>query len=138
MVIMNIDMPKMCAECPCCYETEGVYFGCCQLRLFCDDNITHENRLECDIEEYLQNDTKPEWCPLVKVEEEQPEQITAPFYYIFECNDKTEHVMFDNIVLSGNQPDDKDRVKLNCDMEVSKDVFNGLIELQREKTKNDV
>lgn len=70
MVIMNIDMPKMCAECPCCYETEGVYFDCCQLRLFCDDNITYENRFECDIEEYLQKDTKPEWCPLVKVEEE--------------------------------------------------------------------
>ena len=72
------------------------------------------------------------------VGEEQPEQITAPFYYIFECNGKTEHVMFDNIVLSGNQPDDKDRVKLNCDMEVSKDVFNGLIELQRRKTKSEI
>lgn len=69
------------------------------------------------------------------VGEEQPEQKTAPFYYIFECNGKTEHVMFDNIVLSGNQPDDKDRVRLNCDMEVSKEVSKSVFEMLKRSRK---
>ena len=55
--------------------------------------------------------------------------IRGSFYF------KTEHVMFDNIVLSGNQPDDKDRVKLNCDMEVSKEVSKSVFEMLKRSRK---
>lgn len=65
------------------------------------------------------------------VGEEQSELKIYSFGYLFESNDKMEYVKFDNIVLSGNQPDDKDRVKLHCDMEINKDIFNRLIEHQR-------
>lgn len=71
------------------------------------------------------------------VGEEQPKLKIDQFGYLFEVNDKLECVTFDNIDISNTQPN-KNRVKLHCDMEVSKDVFNGLIELQRRKTKNEI
>lgn len=84
---------------------------------------------------FVNEKTFPGWCPLAK--KQQPKLKIDQFAYLFEANDKLECVAFDNIDISNTQPN-KNRVKLHCDMEVSKDVFNGLIELQRRKTKNEI
>ena len=51
VIIKGIEMPKNCDECPCYYETEGAW------------------RNECEVlgKEYIADDYRPEWCPLVEL-----------------------------------------------------------------------
>ena len=51
VVIRGMKMPKSCDECPCYYETEGAW------------------RNECEVlgKEYIADDYRPEWCPLVEL-----------------------------------------------------------------------
>lgn len=51
ILIKGIKMPKSCDECPCYYETEGAW------------------RNECEVlgKEYIADDYRPEWCPLVEI-----------------------------------------------------------------------
>lgn len=51
-VIMDIEIPDKCSDCPCLYETEGCFSDRCQLS---GKNVTLENiKVQ-----------KPEWCELV-------------------------------------------------------------------------
>lgn len=51
VIIRGMKMPKNCDECPCYYETEGAW------------------RNECEVlgKEYIADDYRPEWCPLVEL-----------------------------------------------------------------------
>ena len=51
VVIQGMKMPRNCDECPCYYETEGAW------------------RNECEVlgKEYIADDYRPEWCPLVEL-----------------------------------------------------------------------
>ena len=51
VLIKGMKMPKNCDECPCYYETEGAW------------------RNECEVlgKEYIADDYRPEWCPLVEL-----------------------------------------------------------------------
>ena len=51
VVIRGMKMPKSCDECPCYYETEGAW------------------RNECEVlgKEYIADDYRPEWCPLIEL-----------------------------------------------------------------------
>lgn len=51
VIIRGMKMPKSCDECPCYYETEGAW------------------RNECEVlgKEYIADDYRPEWCPLVEL-----------------------------------------------------------------------
>ena len=51
VLIKGMEMPKNCDECPCYYETEGAW------------------RNECEVlgKEYIADDYRPEWCPLVEL-----------------------------------------------------------------------
>lgn len=51
VLIRGMKMPKNCDECPCYYETEGAW------------------RNECEVlgKEYIADDYRPEWCPLVEL-----------------------------------------------------------------------
>ena len=51
IIVKGMEMPKNCDECPCYYETEGAW------------------RNECEVlgKEYIADDYRPEWCPLVEL-----------------------------------------------------------------------
>ena len=51
VVIRGMKMPKSCDECPCYYETDGAW------------------RNECEVlgKEYIADDYRPEWCPLIEL-----------------------------------------------------------------------
>ena len=61
VVIRGMKMPKSCDECPCYYETEGAW------------------RNECEVfgKEYIADDYRPEWCPLVELPAEHGRLIDA-------------------------------------------------------------
>lgn len=52
ILIKGMKIPKNCDNCPCYYETEGVWRNECQVL-----------RKECAISE-----ERPSWCPLVEVQ----------------------------------------------------------------------
>ena len=61
VVIRGMKMPKSCDECPCYYETEGAW------------------RNECEVfgKEYIADDYRPEWCPLVELPAQHGRLIDA-------------------------------------------------------------
>ena len=61
VLIRGMKMPKSCDECPCYYETEGAW------------------RNECEVlgKEYIADDYRPEWCPLVELPAEHGRLIDA-------------------------------------------------------------
>ena len=61
VVIRGMKMPRNCDECPCYYETEGAW------------------RNECEVlgKEYIADDYRPEWCPLVELPAQHGRLIDA-------------------------------------------------------------
>ena len=61
VVIRGMEMPRNCDECPCYYETEGAW------------------RNECEVlgKEYIADDYRPEWCPLVELPAQHGRLIDA-------------------------------------------------------------
>ena len=53
VLIKGMEMPKNCEECPCYYETEGIWRDECQVLRKKYDASKHKVR--------------PDWCPLVEV-----------------------------------------------------------------------
>ena len=60
--ILVMDMPKSCAECPCCYITEGCYSDICQVNYF-------------GLEEGYEKG-RPNWCPLRELPQKQENSTT--------------------------------------------------------------
>lgn len=55
-VIIDIEMPKLCNDCPCSYFTEGCYSDYCQIN---GQDFDEETKIE--IEGYYK---RQKWCPL--------------------------------------------------------------------------
>ena len=54
LYIPNLKMPDNCEDCPCGYETEGVYRDECQV-------LSREWEKDA-------TSNRPDWCPLVEVD----------------------------------------------------------------------
>lgn len=73
-MIRGMKMPKSCDECPCYYETEGAW------------------RNECEVlgKEYIADDYRPEWCPLVVLPERHGRLIDGDIAEVIVTDEKDE------------------------------------------------
>ena len=67
-VLVELEVPKNCHECPFCDETEGAFSDCCQ----------HPNADRGDVENYtgVGSTERPDWCPF-----NAPKKMTVVHYF---------------------------------------------------------
>lgn len=71
-MILVIEMPSSCEECPCCYLTEGCYSDICQVNRF-------------GLEEGYEKG-RPNWCPLKPMIEKKDRNKVVGDYLRGRCD----------------------------------------------------